>query len=108
MPLEEAPCCCYWTGQEDGGGGDQGNASINSRNDKANAFFSIVVLLHGMFVLLIPKQEIPIRLVSHLRDTYGRNREASKTEKNTFLYICPSVSSHSFDICFVFMEKMIN
>lgn len=77
------------TGQDKKTGANQGNASMNSRNDKANAFFSIVVLLHGTFVLLILKQEIPIRLVSHLRDAYGHNREASKTEKNTFLYIFP-------------------
>lgn len=63
---------------------NQGNAGVNARNDKANAFFSIVVLLHGTFVLLMLKQEIPITLVSDSGDAYVHNCDESKTEENTF------------------------
>lgn len=90
-------------------GRNQVNASGNSRNDKANALFSIVVSLHGTFVLLLLQQEIPITLVSHSGgdDAHDRDRDASNTEENTFFVRLSERVLSLFYISFVFMDKVM-
>lgn len=89
-------------------GTNQGNASGNSRNDKANALFSIVVSLHGTFVLLLLQQEIPITLVLHSGgDAHDRDRDASNTEENTFFVRLSERVLSLFYISFVFMDKVM-